>query len=120
MIQKEPPFFIWWLTSRVNIISLESSIVISYTPWKVNILSPKVEVWKMVLFRGVWLMWLMIQASGQIAIIPKPALRAFWGGSHTKPHFGVTNRRVAGYNLPETWYASRYFFCPKCPNMLAN
>ena len=38
--------------------------------------------------------------SGQISIIPKPELRGFGEDSLTKPHFGVTNRRVGRYNLP--------------------
>ncbi len=33
--------------------------------------------------------------SGQITIIPKPELRAFWGDSLTKPPFGVTSAEVA-------------------------
>ncbi len=32
--------------------------------------------------------------SGQIAIIPKPELRTFWGDSLTKPPFGVTSAEV--------------------------
>ena len=33
--------------------------------------------------------------SGQITIIPKPELRGFWGGSLTKPPFGVSSAEVA-------------------------
>ena len=32
--------------------------------------------------------------SGQITIIPKPELRAFWGEFLTKPPFGVTSAEV--------------------------
>ena len=35
------------------------------------------------------------EQSGQITIIPKPELRAFWGDSLTKPPFGVTSAEVA-------------------------
>ena len=33
-------------------------------------------------------------------INPYPEIRAFWRDSPTKPHFGLTNRRLGRYNLP--------------------
>ena len=36
----------------------------------------------------------MYLLSGQITIIPTPALKAFWGDSLTNPPFGVTSAEV--------------------------
>ena len=49
--------------------------------------------------------------SGQIAIIPKPELRTFWGDSLTKPHFGMTLAEVAIIRTSKAIYKG---FLPPC------